>query len=342
MDVKQRERPPLTIPEQARCPEHGSSLTLAADGASGTEGALRCVDGCVFPLRNRIPRFVPQTTYADAFGIQWNAFRRTQLDSFTNTTISKDRLTRCVGGSLDVLRGARVLEVGCGAGRFTEVLIASGASVFACDLSGAVDANLANCGDAPGYFVAQANALALPVAPRSFDFVVALGMLQHTPSPEETIKSLAGAVKPGGMLVVDHYATPNALIQFLYLLTPRAWLRAILTRMSPPRAFRANEVIVRALLPFHRILWRPGVLWKALRLVWRRISPVFDYYDTYPQLGVHLDEWAILDTHDALTDHYKHLRTPDQVADALRAAGLEVIESGSGGNGVEARARRQA
>ena len=70
------------------------------------------------------------------------------------------------------------------------------------------------------------------------------------------------------------------------------------------------------------------------------MSPVFDYYDTYPELGKGLAEWALLDTHDGLTDHYKHLRTPGEIADALSAAGLEVIDSRPGGNGVEARARR--
>jgi hypothetical protein len=95
-------------------------------------------------------------------------------------------------------------------------------------------------------------------------------------------------------------------------------------------------------MPIHRMLWRRGAVVGAVRRAWRLLSPVFDYYDSHPDLKEHLEEWALLDTHDALTDRYKHLRTPDQIADALRAKGLEVIDSRAGGNGVEARARRPA
>ena len=56
------------------------------------------------------------------------------------------------------MRGKNVLEVGCGAGRFTEVMLAAGARVFACDLSSAVEANYANCNSWPEYFVCQADA----------------------------------------------------------------------------------------------------------------------------------------------------------------------------------------
>ena len=340
MEAGNQRNQTVALPSEARCPEHGGTLSVKKSGDPNPDGMVEGSCGCVFQVRSDIPRFVPQTSYADAFGVQWNAFRRTQLDSFTGTTISRDRLTRCLGGSLDIVRGASVLEVGCGAGRFTEILLDAGAHVFACDLSGAVDANFANCGPAPDYFVCQASAVSLPVASQSFDFVIALGMIQHTPAPEDTIEALAGAVKPGGFLVVDHYKTPNALIGLLYLLTPRAWLRWTMVRLPTHTAFRLNEALVRALLPAHRVLWRKGPAAKAIRRVWRWISPVFDYYDSYPELGRHLEEWALLDTHDALTDRYKHLRTPQQVALAIQNAGLEVVESRAGGNGVEARGRR--
>ncbi len=327
---------------EARCPVHHTPLSSTGDLKASQETEIRGSCGCVFAVRKGIPRFVPDAGYADAFGIQWNAFPKTQLDSYTGTTISRDRLTRCLGGSLDPLRGASVLEVGCGAGRFTEILLGAGARVFACDLSGAVEANYANCGQASGYLVAQADVLSLPVAPAAFDFVIALGMIQHTPSPEATIQALADAARPGGLLVIDHYRTPGALIRLVYPVTPRAILRQILLRVSPPVAFRASRAIVGALLPIHRRLWHRGTVVDRIRRAWRLVSPVFDYYDSHPELGAHLDEWAVLDTHDALTDRYKHVRTPAQIAHALRAAGLEVIDSRPAGNGVEARARRPA
>src|SRR6187397_1731582 len=50
-------------------------------------------------------------------------------------------------------RGRVVLEAGCGAGRFTELLLAGGARVVAFDLSRAVEANRENCGHWPEHFV---------------------------------------------------------------------------------------------------------------------------------------------------------------------------------------------
>lgn len=325
-----------------RCPAHEARLGPGAPVASGESG-LRGECGCEFPILNGVPRFAAASNYAEGFGLQWNAFRKTQLDSHSGVPISRNRLTRCLGGSLDSLRGASVLEVGCGAGRFTEVLLLAGARVFACDLSEAVEANLENCGGATGHFVCQADVMRLPVRAGAFDFVIALGMIQHTPSPEDTIAALARAVRPGGVLVLDHYRTPRPLTRLLHPVSPRGVLRAILLLLPPTVAFQATGWIARLLLPLHQMLWRRGFVVDRVRALWVRVSPVFDYYDTFPELGARaLAEWARLDTHDGLTDFYKHLRTPEQVASALASAGLDVVECRPRGNGVEARAARPA
>ena len=72
------------------------------------------------------------------------------------------------------------------------------------------------------------------------------------------------------------------------------------------------------------------------------ISPVVDYQDAYPQLGPRLLRvWAILDTHDTLTDVYKHLRSAEEISNVLRQCGMSEIKTAYAGNGVEARARKQ-
>jgi SAM-dependent methyltransferase len=289
------------------------------------------------PVVGRIPRFEDSGNYAAAFGLQWNAFRKTQLDSHTGTTISRDRLVRAVGGTLDVVAGKSVLEVGCGAGRFTELLLAADARVFACDLSSAVEANYANCHEWPAYFVCQADARAVPVVPNSFDFVICLGVIQHTPSPEETIAALTRYLKPGGTLVIDHYARkypPN--------LARRA-LRRLLLRLPRSVAKSLSLNLSRALLPVHRLGWNNKRGRWRLRRQLQRFSPLFDYYEAYPELGEKLlAEWALLDTHDTLTDYYKHLRSVEEIEACLRSCGLVELEVYYGGNGVEARARMPA
>lgn len=319
------------------CPKSGEPMqpVPASDEITADTTALSSSGGRSYPVVDGIPRFVPSENYAAAFGLQWKTFRQTQLDSYTGTSISRHRLERCVGG-FDAVRGKRVLEAGCGAGRFTEVLLQEGAQVFACDLSTAVEANRENCGGRPGYFVCQADIRELPVAPRSFDVVICLGVIQHTPSPDETIKTLASHVAPGGLLVIDHYRYTHTDMTMT-----RQRLRKFLIRQNAKVAMAIVRALVAALWPLHRLAWlcRKLPFGATFRGTVLRFSPVLDYHDHYGELGARLlYAWAVLDTHDALTDHYKHKRTPEQIAQTLKDLGLVRIESYYGGNGVEARA----
>src|SRR5438552_904345 len=97
-----------------------------------------------FPVVKGSPRFVSEDNYANAFGLQWNTYSKTQLDSHNGTSISRDRLVRCLGVPLESLKNKNVLEAGCGAGRFTELIVGTGANVHSIDLSNAVEANLEN------------------------------------------------------------------------------------------------------------------------------------------------------------------------------------------------------
>src|SRR5204863_4649230 len=147
--------------------------------------------------------------YADAFGLQWKAFRKTQLDSYCGTNISLRRARRCIGPEawafLQDHPGSEVLEVGCGAGRFTEILLATGARVTSVDMSSAVEANQENFPQDARHRIFQADVRHLPFAPEQFDVVFCLGVVQHTPDSEETIARLYEQVRPGGWLVIDHY-----------------------------------------------------------------------------------------------------------------------------------------
>lgn len=321
---------PMNSPVVLSCRKHHARL-------QSRDGELACDNGCIFPVINQVPRFVPAENYSSSFGLQWNTFRSTQLDSFTGLAISRDRLTRIAGGSLDVFRGKTVLEAGCGAGRFTELMLEAGASVFACDLSSAVEANFKNCGGRPGYFVCQADLRELPVEAAQFDVVVCIGVIQHTPDPEDTIRVLASHVKPGGLLLIDHYAHD-------YPFTPlRRKLRAYLLKQSGPKAMRVVNLVVSVLWPVHRMLYRyrrnPWVA--AMRQRFVHWSPVVDYHDAYAPLGERrLYEWALLDTHDTLTDRFKHLRTREQLVAHLDSLGLVEVGASYAGNGVEARARK--
>ena len=226
-----------------------------------------------FPIVKGIPRFVPQDNYASAFGLQWKTYAKTQLDSFSNTRITQDRLERCLNMPIEGLKDKTVLEVGAGAGRFTELLVKGGGMIHSVDLSVAVEVNKENIGNASNYQIAQASVYDMPYADNSFDYVVCLGVIQHTPDPEKTIKCLFDKVKPGGTLVIDHYIWR---IGYYSTLTPL--FRAVLKEMKPAKSQKIVNGLVDFFFPIHWALKDKGIInWLI-----HRVSPLIVYINLFP------------------------------------------------------------
>ena len=310
------------------CPSHQERLEIESDW-------LFCPCGEVFAQRQGIPRFVNKRTYVDAFGVQWKRYRLTQLDSFSGAPITEERTRRCLGEEVWAnLAGRHVLECGCGAGRFTEILLKRGACVTSIDLSEAVEANQENFPQSSTHRIAQADILHLPFKRRQFDLVFCLGVIQHTPNPEITVAALAEQIKPGGHIVIDHY-TYN-LSEFTKL---SAILRLFMKRLPPTTGLEWTERMVKVLLPLHRWVRRSRLAQMALS----RVSPVVCYYTAYPQLSEEMQyQWSLVDTHDSLTCWYRYFRTRSQIEKTMKSLGLQKIVCGLGGNGVEARGQRPA
>ena len=314
-----------------RDPQSGGSLERVQDDG------LAAKDGSVYPIVNGIPRFVSSENYAAEFGEQWNRFPRTQLDSQSGVTVSESRLTRCMQGELPSITGKRVLEAGSGAGRFTEVLLKYGAQLHSFDYSSAVDANASNNGENDRLSLAQADIRRIPFVRSSYDYVVCLGVLQHTPDPEESVRTLWEMVRPGGALVIDHYRWT-----LRWMLPPPirdcvGIYRWLVLRLPQPSRFAFVKRLTDYWFPLH---WRFRDSFFAQRVL-RRFSPVIFHYP-----GIRLKdcqahyEWSLLDTHDSTTDVYKHMRTPRQIEQLLGSLGALDIVVKTGGNGVEAFCRK--
>lgn len=326
-----------------QCPEHATPLTVPAallgTGVPWPDGELTCASGCRFPILGGIPRFTQRDHYANAFGLQWRRYQRTQLDSYTGLPISRDRLERCLGMPLSDLANKTVLECGAGAGRFTEHLADAAGTLVSLDLSDAVDANLKNNAGRKPHLLVQADMNRTPLPKRAFDVVMCLGVLQHTPSPETSIASLAEHVKPGGILVIDHYAKRPVFSSAGQYLSVGFPLRHVLMRLDPETGLRATIAISAVCDPIRKRTAR----FPLLDLAVSRVLPTACYYGAFPGLPDDIvREWNELDTHDGLTDWYKHRRSPSEIDAILRSLGLETTYCQRGGNGVEARAQRPA
>jgi SAM-dependent methyltransferase len=281
-------------------------------------GRLVCQSGqhC-YPIMQGVPRFVGSENYASNFGFQWNQFRRTQLDSCSGLSISRDRLLRQTGWSAKDFAGKTVLDVGCGTGRFAEVALSFGANVVALDYSSAVDACWSNLKASPRLNVVQADIYSLPIRRGCFDLVYCLGVLQHTPNVKRSFTSLLPLVKEGGLLVVDSY-----LWSLRSLCHPRFLLRVVTKRMRPEKLFPLVQSLAPSLLKLSRLVGRIPGIGRYLK----RLIPIANYEGVYSLTERQLVEWATLDTFDWLSPRYDQPQSPDILQQWFKEAGMTDIE----------------
>lgn len=284
-----------------------------------------------FPIRHGIPRFVTHDGYASSFGEQWTRFRRTQIDRLNGTTLSRDRLCAGTGWHVEELQGQRVLDVGCGAGRFTQVLLDGGAEVYAFDLTSAVDACLANHGPHPRLCVVQADCFSAPFHRGIFDKVLCYGVLQHTPQPKRAFLSMVPFLRPGGEIAIDVYVKKWQIVssksKYLY-----RWLT---TRIPRHVLFRIIQWYIPKWLPFDSAMKRIPTLGPLLGMA----IPCWNY-SHLPLTPQQVVEWGILDTFDALSPTYDLPQTMPEVTSWFQEAGLVDVRIREGGNGIVANGRR--
>lgn len=317
-----------------RCPQTQTRLTLV----DAKEEDDHIVSGwlvseerqCRYPVVGGIPRFVPESNYADNFGMQWNLFSRTQLDSYSGHSITADRFWSATGWQEHDLRGQVVLDAGCGSGRFAEIALATGATVIALDYSSAVDACLKNLGHHPNLHVVQGDIFTLPFAHSTFSHVYSLGVLQHTPDPQRALAALPPMLRTDGWLCVDFYwKRLQTMLHMKYLLRP------VTTRIPQAQLFAWLQSSVPALLRASQLVRAVPMIGRGLQ----RFVPVADYTGRYPLNARQLEEWALLDTFDWLAPSYDKPQTVATIRRWMQEAGLSEVEVFHAGHLV-ARGRR--
>ncbi|MFI5959093.1 class I SAM-dependent methyltransferase [Cryptosporangium sp. NPDC051539] len=100
--------------------------------------------------------------------------------------------------------GSRVLDVGCGSGRFLAAAIGRGASAAGADSSPAM-VELARRA-APDADVRVARAEALPWPASTFDVVTAINALQFADDPDAAAAEMVRVAVPGGSVIVANWS----------------------------------------------------------------------------------------------------------------------------------------
>jgi len=110
---------------------------------------------------------------------------------------------RRVALARSLLSSGKVLDVGCGTGRFLQALPGSYERVGV-----DVSAEMLNLARAKGLDVIEAGGESLPFEDNSFDLVATFAVLHHLIDParvESTLREMARVVRPGGAVIVwDH------------------------------------------------------------------------------------------------------------------------------------------
>ena len=316
-----------------RCPACKGVLTLSAqreqEGRVET-GALTCA-ACIreYPVLRYIPRFVPLENYASGFGLEWTRHARTQYDSDSGISQSRERFFSETRWPAQLM-GERILEAGSGSGRFTEHAAATGATVCSLDYSYAVEANYASNGRKPNVLIVQGDIYAMPFAYASFDRAFCFGVLQHTPHPYRAFRSLVRYVKPGGPIAIDIYKKTVGQ----YLLSTKYAVRPLTKRLPPEQLYRLVRLWVNGLWPVAGVVRRvPKV---GVSLNWRLL--IADY-SRLGLSGPQLREWAVLDTFDMLAPAYDIPERLPVVRRWFERAGLTEIDVHYGWNGIEGRGK---
>jgi SAM-dependent methyltransferase len=130
-----------------------------------------------------------------------------------------------------------ILEVGPGSGFNTRFMgQCSRGEVYALDISEAAYTTYGNIRDLPNCHVVQADVMDAPFKDAQFDFVIADGVLHHTPDTRAAVRTLYRKVRPGGSFYFYVYRRMGAARQFC-----DEHIRARYTELAPEACYQACE-----------------------------------------------------------------------------------------------------
>ncbi len=279
-------------PEQMnelRCPD--CSARVRREPGDPTIGVLQLAR--TYPIVAGIPRFVEQEHLA-SFGRQWNRYEVAHEDEDRATFEAK------TGIVLSSLAGQRVLDAGCGGGRYSKIVAQAGACVTGVDHSTAVEKAAVLCQDFPNASFVQADLKRLPLESESFDAVFSIGVMHHDVDTRAVFQSVARMVKPGGRLAVWLYRKNQWWQEGL-----NSALRRRTVRMPPESLER----------------WcRVGAFLGGVPVVNKTLNKVLNF-SSHPAW-----ENRLCDTFDWYAPAYQHHHTVGELCDWFRAAGFEDLK----------------
>jgi SAM-dependent methyltransferase len=278
---------PLKLCTSLRCPDCGFALVQNGDRVECSACKLSQ------PVVDGIPRFIDDRHLA-SFGRQWNKYEVAHDDEDRATFQAK------TGISLARLQGLRVLDAGCGGGRYSKVCGEAGAQVIGADHSGAVAKAKQLCSHLLDVAFVQADLKRLPLEPASFDFAFSIGVMHHDKNTRDVFDAVAKMVKPGGRYSVWLYRRNQWWQEAI-----NNSLRHRTTRMAPENLERWCE-------------W--GAWLGGMPVVNKTANKVVNF-SAHPNR-----ENRVCDTFDWFAPQYQYHHTEAELCSWFDAAGFEQLQ----------------
>jgi SAM-dependent methyltransferase len=256
-------------------PASGAPLALKVFSGSGDwvdEGVLRAGNGDWFPIVDGLPVFpsaaldIDLTVFAKRHGLpyaghggsdhkgqahtnvtfsdKWRRFKNYGLEPEHKPFLQGWYVKKFGLSSTDELPGffsrfENILEAGPGSG-FNSRFMAQHCkgSVFALDISEAARTTMGNTRDLGNCHAVNADLFHSPFPDGAFDFVIADGVLHHTPSTRGAMEALYRKVKPGGQFFFYVYRKMGAARVFV-----DAHIREAFMKLEPEACYAACEGI---------------------------------------------------------------------------------------------------
>lgn len=202
------------------------------------EGQTATLEGSEFVMQGKIPRSSALVSQAqkqtsDVFGFKWH-----QRDSF-ESDVSKAMMREWANSRygpvtnwISPVERPVILDAGCGAGYtareyFAPVL--GDIRYIGADISSAVNVAMERMRDvAVDSAFIQCDITNLPIPAETIDIVFSEGVLHHTDSTENAIKSIVPMVKTGGLFMFYVYKKKGPIREFT-----DDYIRDIMQNMSP-------------------------------------------------------------------------------------------------------------
>jgi SAM-dependent methyltransferase len=166
-----------------------------------------------------------QAKTALSFGYEWQRFPEMYAEW------EKQFLDYMQPHNPEFFKDKKVLDAGCGNGRFAYYAGKYAREVWAIDLGPAVEVARTNTASLPNVHVVQADLHHPPFPPECFDFIYSIGVLHHLPDPESAFQNLLRYLKPGGEIQIYLYWQPERRSIKSFLLNAVNSVRNLTTRL---------------------------------------------------------------------------------------------------------------